>query len=376
MLAVRAQRPSERRARWVVLVIAITLAAWSVAAAGGRSTAPVARAAHPVVVFTVPGDATTQTRLQGSWIDLGSRIGLTRENTIRQVTYIVDEPKGSTLAYAIDRTAPFVLPRKGKAGKRPYAIGEHTLRADVELRNRRHARLDVAYTVARTLHGPASVDAASFVRVISSMPPGQLLVRPVEGADSYVVTGDTDLRRGLVSIEHAQFAGRIVFEPESSGSRLISSTAAGFDIFGADNITISGNGFDGGGVVPNNQIWDKPAGSTPDGFVIAGNTFRNFYRDDGSHSEALYIGYSTDGLIQGNVFENNGSTAHVFFTYFGSLADPALSFPRDMCVRGNTFGATHSAFLDVDVRPEIPRTANIVIQPNARNSRPELFGAC
>ena len=41
-----------------------------------------------------------------------------------------------------------------------------------------------------------------------------------------------------------------------------------------------------------------------------------------------------------------------------------------------TVGAPHSAFLDVDVRPEIPRTANIVIQPNARNSRPELFGAC
>ena len=358
-----------------MLAVAVTIAAWSAGAAAAGSTTPRATAAHPVVVFTVPGDTTTQTRLRGAWIDLGSTIGLTREGTIRATTYIVDEPKGSTRAYAIDRSAPFVLPRRGQRGKSPYAIGEHTLRADVELRNGRHVRLDVAYTVARTLHVPASVDAASFVRVVSSMPPGQLLVRPEEGADSYVVTGDIDLRRGLVSIEHANISGHIVFDPESSGSRLLSSTAVGFDIFGADNITLSGNVFDGQGVVPNNQVFDLPAGNTPDGFVISGNTFRNFYRD-GSHSEALYIGYSTDGLIQGNMFENNGSTAHVFFTYFGSLADPASSFPRNMCVRGNTFGPTHSAFLDVDVRPEIPRTANIVIQSNARNSRPELDGTC
>jgi hypothetical protein len=376
MPAVRARRLSEGRARWVVPALLASVIGWSAGAAGAAPAEAHAKAAHPVVVFTVPGDTTAQTRLRGSWIDLSSTIGLTREASIRSATYIVDEPKGSTVAYAIDRTAPFVLPRKGKGGKHPYAVGEHTLRADVELRNRRHVRLDVAYTVARTLHVPASVDAASFVRVVSSMPPGQLLVRPEEGADSYVVTGDVDLRRGLVSIEHANISGGIVFEPASSGSRLLSSTAVGFDIYGADNITIAGNVFDGHGVVPNNQIWDKPAGSTPDNFVISRNTFRNFYRDDGSHSEALYIGYSTNGLVQGNVFENNGNTAHIFFTYFGSLADPASSFPRNMCVRGNVFGATHSAFLDVDVRPEIPRTANIVVQPNARSSRPELDGTC
>jgi hypothetical protein len=375
MPAQRKRRRSASRARWIVLAATLGLTAWSAGGAGAGSTVPRRGAAHPVVVFTVPGN-TAQTRLRGTWIDLGSTIGLTREDTIRQATYIVDEPKGSTRAYAVDRTAPFVLPRKGRAGKHPYAVGEHTLRVAVELRNGRRAGLEVAYTVARTLHVPPTVDAASFVRVIASMPPGQLLVRPQEGADSYVVTGDVDLQRGLVSIEHAHISGRIVFEPASSGSRLLSSTAAGFNIFGADDITLVGNGFDGQGVVPNNQIWDQPAGSTPDHFVISGNTFRNFYRDDGSHSEALYIGYSTGGLIQGNVFENNGSTAHIFFTYFGTLADPASSFPRDMCVRGNTFGATHTAFLDVDIRPEIPRTANIVIQPNARNSRPEFDGTC
>ena len=103
----------------------------------------------------------------------------------------------------------------------------------------------------------------------------------------------------------------------------------------------------------------------PDGWVIRNNEFRNYYVDDGStHSEALFIGYSSKGLIEGNTFTNNGNTSHIFFSYWGSVADPGSSYPRNICVRGNTFNETHTAYSDVNFRAEIPPSANIDIDPD------------
>jgi hypothetical protein len=336
-------------------------------------------AKHPIVVYLSPGDTADENRLNGAWVDPRSTIRLdqAREATVRTVTFFVDEPKGSTQLFAIDRKAPFVLPKRGAAGKRPYALGPHTLRADVELQKGRKLRLALTYTVAQTLSVAASVDAASLEHAIEAMPPGALAVRPAQGASSFSVSGDLSLNRGLVQLDHAAMSGAVEFDPGSSGSSLVNSNALGFSIFGADDIFISGNTFDGQGRRNQNVIWDEPAGNTPDGFVIRGNVFRNFYIDSGDvHSEALYVGYSTNGLIENNTFTNNGNTAHIFFTWFGSTADPATSYPRNMCVRGNTFGPTHGAFYDVNMRGEIPLAANIRVQPGADNARPEFSKSC
>ncbi len=353
-------------------------------AAPAADRAPTARAhavvaKHPVLVYVAPGSA-DEARLSGSWIDPRSTIRLdrTREASVRTVTFFVDEPKKSTRLFAVDRKPPFVVPRKGQLGKRPYSLGAHSLRADVELKNGRKLGLSLSYTTALTLSVPASVDAATLQHDIESMPPGALSVRPSQGAGSFSVSGgDLTLNRASVRLDHADLAGAVEFDPGSSGSSIVNSKALGFSIFGADDIFVSGNTFDGRGVRNQNVIWDEPAGNTPDGFVIRGNEFRNFYIDGGDvHSEALYVGYSTNGLIEDNDFQNNGNTSHIFFTWFGTLADPATSYPRNMCVRGNTFGPTHGAFFDVNMRGEIPLSANIRVQPGADNARPEFTKAC
>jgi chitodextrinase len=220
-----------------------------------------------------------------------------------------------------------------------------------------------------------TVSASTVAQKIAAAPSGPVTVRPAQGG-SATVSGDLKLSRGGVTLQSLTFTGIVEFDPGSSGSKIVDSQAMGFNIFGADNVVVDGNTFDGRGSVPNNQIWDQPAGSTPDGYVIRNNSFRNFYRDDGSHSEALYIGYSTNGTVESNTFDNNGNTGHVFFTWWGSTANASSSYPRNVCVRNNSFGATHGAYFDVNFRAEIPTSANIVVQRDASSTSPQFYGSC
>jgi len=337
---------------------------------------------NPKLVYTAPDVTGEPRRLHASTIGRDARIGLTRQGHIREVTFFVDEPLTSTRIYAVDSSAPFELPQRGQAPRRPYELGEHTLRADVELRTGKHVRLQVAYSVARTLDVPLTVDAATFTRSVTSAPQGPLLVRPSAGNASFSVEGNVGIERPKVVIDGARISGLIEFQPGAVGAKLLNSSALGFNVFGPDDIVLQGNTFDGQSRVSSNQLWDSPAGNTPDNWVISNNTFRNYYiaGDPLSHSEAIFVGYSTHGLIENNTFTNNGTTSHVFFSYWGTAAYEGASgsttYARDMCVRGNKFNQTAGAFLDVNFRDEIPSNANIVVQPNVRTARPEFAGKC
>ena len=212
---------------------------------------------------------------------------------------------------------------------------------------------------------------------------GGSATRPDQDDGSLHGIRSLEINRPGLTIDGATIDGTVTFQTSATGSSLTNSSASGVEILGADDVVLQGNTFDGGGVNPKNVVWDEPAGDTPDGWRIVGNTFRNFYRDDGSHSEALYIGYSTNGLIANNTFTNNGNTAHVFFTYCGAQSaqiDGCASYPgtspRNICVTGNTFNNTHEAFYDVNFRPEIPVGANIRIQRDASSTSPEFYGDC
>jgi hypothetical protein len=220
-----------------------------------------------------------------------------------------------------------------------------------------------------------NVSGSTVEQEIASAPSGAVTIRPAKGA-TVTVSGDVGLSRPSVTLDGMTFTGVVNFNPGSTGSRLSNSKAMGFNIFGADNIVLDGNSFDGRGVDNQNVIWDQPAGSTPDGWRITNNSFSNFYRDDGSHSEALYVGYSTNGLIQGNTFTNNGNTSHVFFTWFGTMASASTSYPRSMCVKDNTFNATHGAYFDVNLREEIPTSSGIKVQPDASITNSAFSGSC
>lgn len=375
------------RSRWFVLVAAGGLAAALLGGSGADARgAPGERSAQvpqPRIVFSLPA-ATEQTRLHSAIIARNATIGLTHEARIRSATFFVDELPGSkpSKPYAVDRSAPFVVPRRGAAGKHPYGLGVHTLKADVELNSGRHIRLTAPYWVASMIEVTQPSDADTLLKSISSMPAGPVLVRPPEGQTSFEVSGQLELNRPFVVIDGAHVSGLVEFQPGASDNRFLRSTALGFNVFGADNVLIQGNRFDGQGRVSSNQLWDKPAGNTPDGFVIRNNLFQNYFiaNDSSAHAEAIFVGYSSGGLIEGNKFSNNGTTSQIFFSWWGTAgyegADPATTYPRNMCVRGNTFGETHGAYWDVNFRPEIPSNANIKVQRDASNTNPEFYGAC
>lgn len=205
----------------------------------------------------------------------------------------------------------------------------------------------------------------------------QALVKAGATITDKTVSGGVTVNAPNVTIQRCDFADTVSIQPGGNGLKLLDGTALGFDLFGADDVLIQGNKFDGQGEDNQNLIWDQPAGNVPERFVIRGNSFTRFYIDDGvSHSEALYVGYSKDGLIENNVFTDNGNTAHIFFTWFGNTANPSTSYPRNICVRGNTFGPTHGAFFDVNLREEIPASAGIRVQADASITNPAFSGAC
>ncbi len=205
---------------------------------------------------------------------------------------------------------------------------------------------------------------------IRSAPSGPVEVRPTAGG-SLTVTGDEfEVPRGRVTLAGIRFEGVVNFGPSAGGSRLIGSSALGFSIIGPDDIVISGNTLDGRGRVANNIIWDSDRG-VPERYVIRKNVLRNYYdaANPDTHSEALFVGFSGSGTIDHNVFVNNGTTAHIFFSWYGARADPSRSWPRNICVRANRFGRTHDAYYDINFRSEIPVSASKVrIDPLQRAS--------
>jgi hypothetical protein len=163
-----------------------------------------------------------------------------------------------------------------------------------------------------------------------------------------------------------------------NGTHVTGSTLRKFQAFGADNWVIENSVLDGAGLVANNEIWDSGSGHPASGWTIRNNTIKNYYvaSNPGTHSEGIYNGYSANGLIEGNTFTNNGNTGHIFFTWFGSTANSSTSYPRNICVRGNTFGPTHGAYVDINFRSEIPTSSGIKIQSNATTTSPQFYGAC
>jgi Right handed beta helix region len=367
------------RLRHSVLPLVAALLASAVPTVGSAAAAAPERRPTPATlprIVYAEANSSESRRLHGSMVGARVSIGLSRPNAVRSVTFFVDQPVTSKRAFATDRVAPFAVPRAARGAMSPYAVGHHTLRAQVELRTGRTIGLQVTYTIARILEIGAHVDGATLQRTLDGIAPGPVLVRPTAAQTSFSISGSLEIGRPFLTIERAELSGTIEFKPTASGSSLRSSTALGFFIFGADDILLEGNVFDGRGVRKDTIIWDEPAGNAPDGWVVRNNVFRNYYTSNpDDHTQAMYVGYSTNGLIEGNTFTNNGNTSHIFFTWFGNQADHATTYPRNICVRGNTFNDTVGAFYDVNFRSEIPVSANIKVQRNA-SSDSQFYGDC
>jgi hypothetical protein len=210
-----------------------------------------------------------------------------------------------------------------------------------------------------TLSG--SYSPSAFLQALSVAPPG-----PVTMRGSYTINGDVSIDRPNVRIEGATVDGTIDFRSGSAGSSFVNGQATAFNIRGADDITLQGSTFDGKCRVAQNWIEDDPAGVVPERFKILNNTFRNYHicSNESAHSEALFVGYSNGGLIDGNTFVDNGTTGHIFFSWYGGIADPNVSWPRNICVENNTFIRSLNGYYHIQVRSEIPDSSNIDIDPS------------
>jgi hypothetical protein len=335
--------------------------------------------------------------LGGARIGERSLISVAANPGTRRATFYIDDPQTSGSGVVRTRM-PFALGRGSKAGDAALSPGHHLLVATVEMMDGRSKTIRASYTVVRLYLAPSGANSnpctqtapcKSLQRGYLVAPPGGIVETAagvygcepivgnrtaavaIRGADGALprVDCDLDVHASWLKLERLNIAGTVSFLAGADNSSFSSGTANGFNIFGADDVTFNANVFDGQGQVSNNKIWDDPAGSTPDRFRILNNTIRNFYGPkESDHSEGIFVGYSTDGLIVGNTFEKNGNTGHVFFTWFGKQADPFTSSPRNICVRGNKFGVTQGANYAVNFRPEIPPTAGIRIAPRPTNT--------
>lgn len=96
-------------------------------------------------------------------------------------------------------------------------------------------------------------------------------------------------------------------------------------------------------------------------FVLRNCTFRRFWTTNpDDHTQALYLGGDcSDGVIEDCIFDDNGNTAHIFFTWFGDIeADPDR-----ICIRRCVFTNCHNPYFDINFRSEILPTRDIYIEP-------------
>lgn len=167
------------------------------------------------------------------------------------------------------------------------------------------------------------------------------------------------------------------------GCSLTNSHIRTFNIFGADGVLVEDNFIDARG--PNGnwsdssiEWWDIPAYDGGSNITLRGNDIRDFFTGvaaPNDHGECLNIGGWTDGvLIENNTFDSCGNTSLIFFTFFGGSSldpfneDPLNTYPRNVCVRNNTFGDHLGSVVDIDFRTEIETvgqaTSNIRIDPD------------
>lgn len=176
--------------------------------------------------------------------------------------------------------------------------------------------------------------------------------------------------------------GKTLARPKQGSVVTVAYTAA--DLVTADgNLVVAQSGlvcediwFDGQGQVP--RMWFADVINF--GFRRGG--FRRFWTPaTADHCEACYVGGGTEnGFWDGVRFDDNGNTAHLFFTWFGSSkrggAYDHANYPRTMRVRGCTFGDTHGAFFAINFAQsntgvlEIPLTADLCIQQGQPSVKP------
>jgi hypothetical protein len=220
---------------------------------------------------------------------------------------------------------------------------------------------------------------SSVASTLKNMGSGTILVRPAN-QNGATITGGMAVPRADVTFYGLNLQGDYRMAHGTVFWGVYASPAV-FSTGSADNWIIRDSEWSGGqgstreqncvGNVYSQNLFNGGPTDPTENWLIENSVFRNYMDREGStcqidHSEAFYIGGgSKNGTIRNNDFINNGSTGHIFFTWFGGgCGSPSdACYPDDICLEGNTFTLVYNDYYDIQARIEIPLTQSIHIDP-------------
>jgi hypothetical protein len=210
---------------------------------------------------------------------------------------------------------------------------------------------------------------SSVASMINSLGAGSVLVRPRDGSGATIDNG-MNIPRSDVTLYGLDLTGAFHFA-EDTVMWDVHAEPAQFYTSGADGWLIRDSLWSGGagstlGQGCSGNVYAQSFISNSSNWVIQDSTFRNYVPSQSlcatEHSEALYIQCGArQGTIRNTTFTNNGTTAHIFFTWWPNQTQAC--YPDDICVEANTFTLLHDAYFDIDSRHELPSNLGISIDP-------------
>ncbi|HEX5395375.1 MAG TPA: dockerin type I domain-containing protein [Candidatus Saccharimonadales bacterium] len=179
--------------------------------------------------------------------------------------------------------------------------------------------------------------------------------------------GSITLNVAGIRLDGITSASRMNLNSSCNGCQVYNATIQSFTSHGADNVSFVNNNI--GPATPTcnvaqNFLWSASDTDGSSGWLLQGNTFHDFQCDN-PHSEALYIANRAGpGLIENNIFTNNGSTSHIFWTWYNDQGSGCTAYgqnngsPHDWCTRNNTFYDTWDAYYAINIREELELSGN------------------
>ncbi|HEX5395376.1 MAG TPA: choice-of-anchor Q domain-containing protein [Candidatus Saccharimonadales bacterium] len=222
-------------------------------------------------------------------------------------------------------------------------------------------------TSGNVLTFSGTVSASSFLSQVNAAPAGALTVKPATGQSTFTVSGDiSNFTRANVTIQNMNATGELDISPTADYLTIDHSTLFMFYVQdgGVDHFTLQNSLIDSHCQAAQNWMY----GAT--NFQILNNTFQNFHYcpNETAHSEGIFVAaHNNGGLIQGNTFQDNGTTGHLFFSWWGAsndAASPHTEYPRNICVKSNTFIRSLNGYYHIQFRAEFDGSENVDIDPS------------
>lgn len=220
--------------------------------------------------------------------------------------------------------------------------------------------------------------SAQFTAMVNALPAGSVLVRPADGQSAIINLGSgIDLPREQMTLYKVSLTGSLGI-PNRTTLWSVHASPFVFNSSG-DNVVLRDSYFSGGAGTAlkdgcKGNIYHQNTLSNAENWVVENNTFENYTNREGfcadDHSEALYLGESTKNwMIRGNRFNNNGSTGHIFFTwwYCGGSYKPSCDHVN-ICLKDNQFTNVVNIYgTSIQYRAEFPNSMSIYIDPGQSN---------